>query len=234
MTGLINNRSGSVRVGRLLLSAILLASLAVPAMAHHVLGRPSYSLNEDSNTPPSMNIETQIGDYLVTAMVYPAFPRPNEPGRINLYAVHLDTQQPLNTGVSFSVRDESWFKTDIEQLGAQVLDDNVYRQGFEFHNNGSYIITASFEAGGEPYQVDFPLRVGNPPPIGLVGGAVGLVVLVLLGVTLVQRRRLTSNKAAVARDDSLAQADLRQVREEHEAAAELDSAAHPTPPSPEP
>lgn len=51
---------------------------AIPAYAHHVLGRPAYSLNEDSNTPPSMQVETQIGDYLVNMMVFPAFPKPGE------------------------------------------------------------------------------------------------------------------------------------------------------------
>ena len=56
---------------------ILLATLslwlsAAPATAHHVLGRPSYSLNEDSNTPPSMQVEVQLGDLFVTTMVYPA------------------------------------------------------------------------------------------------------------------------------------------------------------------
>lgn len=187
---------------QLLLTLLLGSAVIPPVTAHHVLGRPSYSLNEDSNTPPSMNVETQIGDYFVTAMVYPAFPRANEAGRINLYASHIDTRLPLNTGVAFSVRDDSWFKNDVEKLGAQVLDDNVYRQGFEFHNDGNYIITASFEAGGEPYRIDFPLRVGNPPPIGIVGIAVGLVVIVLVGVTVAQRRRLTSGKAAIARDDN--------------------------------
>ncbi len=188
----------------LLLATLIGFSLVFPAAAHHVLGRPSYSLNEDSNTPPSMNIETQIGDYFVTAMVYPAFPRANEPGRINLYASHLDTQEPLNTGITFSVRDDSWFKTDTEKLGAQVLDDNVYRQGFEFHNDGNYIITATFQANGEPYEIDFPLRVGNPPPIGIIGIAVGLVAMLLGGVTVIQRRRLASSKAAFARDDQRA------------------------------
>ena len=54
----------------LLLSIII---LSVPVQAHHVLGRPSYSLNEDSTTPPSMQVETQIGDYYITYMVFPAF-----------------------------------------------------------------------------------------------------------------------------------------------------------------
>jgi len=41
------------------------------AVAHHVLGRPAYALNENSNTPPSMQLETVIGDYFVNYMVFP-------------------------------------------------------------------------------------------------------------------------------------------------------------------
>jgi len=46
--------------------------VCLPVQAHHVLGRPSYSLSEDSTTPPSMQVETQIGDYYVTYMAFPA------------------------------------------------------------------------------------------------------------------------------------------------------------------
>lgn len=98
-----------------LLSFILLAGLMPIANAHHVLGRPAYSLNEDSNTPPSMNIETLVGEFFVTAMVFPAFPKPEEAGRINLYVTRLKTKQPLNADIEFSVRNNGrfraiWFK----------------------------------------------------------------------------------------------------------------------------
>lgn len=175
--------------------------LSFQAQAHHVLGRPAYSLNEDSNTPPSMNIETQIGDYFVTAMVYPAFPKPNEPGRINLYATHLDTGIPLSTGISFSVRDDSWGQSNSEKLGAQVIDDTVYRQGFIFSKEGSYIITAEFEANGEPYTLDFPLQVGNPSPIGPLGITITVLVVVLVGVSVVQRKRLLRAKIQSSREE---------------------------------
>ena len=62
------------------------------AVAHHVLGRPSYSLGEDSNTPSSLQAETQIGDYFVTYMVFPAFPKPERPGRISLSFAHSTTR----------------------------------------------------------------------------------------------------------------------------------------------
>jgi hypothetical protein len=167
--------------------------------AHHVLGRPAYSLNEDSNTPPSMNLETQVGDYFVTAMVYPAFPRPNESGRINLYATHVDSGEPLNAGVSFKVREDSWFSHHTENLGAQVLDDNVYRQAFAFNHEGDYIITAEFQADGERYEIDFPLRVGEPLGIGPLGLLVTVIVIMLIAVTFIKRKRLLRIRLQAAR-----------------------------------
>lgn len=157
--------------------------------AHHVLGRPSYNLNEDSNTPPSIQMETRIGDYFVTFMAFPAFPRPNEPGRVHLYASRIDNGKPFNGEVTFKVRDDSWFSKNEEVLGAQIIDDNVYRQGFLFKKEGNYLITAEFIGNGKPYVIELPLRIGTPTPIGPVGLAVGIVVLILISVNIIQRKR---------------------------------------------
>lgn len=164
--------------------------LGSDVFAHHVLGRPAYSLNEDSNTPPSMHVETQIGDYFVTYMIFPAFPRPNEPGRVNLYAKRIDDGTPFQGRVTFNVRDDSWFSSNEEQLGIQEPDDTVFRQGFVFREPGDYIITARFFSGGEPYTIDFPLRVGATSPIGPIGVAVAVILVALVGVKLMQRKRL--------------------------------------------
>lgn len=168
--------------------------------AHHVLGRPSYSLNEDSNTPPSMQVETQIGDYFVTYMVFPAFPRPDQPGRVNLYASRIDNGKPFQGEVSFKVRKDSFFNNDEVLLGVQAVDDNVYRQGFEFHEAGNYIIRAEFEADGEIYQIDLPLRIGEPAPLGPVGVSVGVILIVLITVNVLQRKRLIRAKIRSAHE----------------------------------
>ena len=163
--------------------------------AHHVLGRPSYSLGADSNTPPSMQVETQIGEYYVTYMAYPAFPKPNESGRVNLYASRIDNGNTFNGDVTFKIRDDSWFSSVEETLGTQKIDDGVYRQGFIFSNAGNYIVTAEFQSGGEPYVIDFPLRIGEPSPVGPLGIAVVVIVLVIVTVNITQRRRLQRMKA---------------------------------------
>ncbi|MCP5072664.1 MAG: hypothetical protein GY947_05120 [Rhodobacteraceae bacterium] len=181
------------------LAVICWCSGAPTAGAHHVLGRPSYALNEDSNTPSAMQVETQIGSYFVNYMVFPAFPRPNETGRINLYVRKLDGGAAYGGKIAFSVRDNSWaawlgLAANAEKLGSQVLDDNVYRQGFVFRERGAYVITASFKDGDTPYTIDFPLQVGAPSPFGPIGIAATLIVAILLGVALVQRRRALSGQ----------------------------------------
>ncbi len=180
---------------------VLLTLLAPAADAHHVLGRPSYSLNEDSNTPPSMQVETRIGKYFVTYMVFPAFPRAGEPGRVNLYATRVDDGTPLDVPVTFLVRDDSWFSDREEVLGTQQIDDGVYRQAFQFSENGDYIITARFEADGEPYLIDFPLRIGETGSLRpAIVVAVGLVVF--LGViNVAKRRQLTRDKIRESRQE---------------------------------
>lgn len=168
--------------------------LCASASAHHVLGRPSYNLSEDSTTPPSAQIEVILGAYQITFMAFPAFPKPEEQGRLNLYIAALSDDSPFQGEVTFSVRDDSWFNflTDgnREIIGRQSLDGQVFRQGFIFKETGDYLVTASFESGGEPYKVDFPLRVGTPPPVGPVGLTIAVLMLVLIGVNIINRKRL--------------------------------------------
>lgn len=173
------------------------------AAAHHVLGRPAYSLNEDSNTPPGIQGEAQIGEYSVTYMIFPAFPRPDHPGRVNLYITNAEDGAPFQGKVAFKVRDASWYAWlgiggAEKKLGLQSLDDSVFRQSFVFGGAGDYIISAEFQSDGEPYVIDLPLRVGEPAPVGPVGIGVGLLVAVLVTVSVIQRRRAMTGKIRAA------------------------------------
>ncbi|MCW9012364.1 MAG: hypothetical protein OQL06_01175 [Gammaproteobacteria bacterium] len=173
----------------------ILAIISTESIAHHVLGRPAYSLNEDSNTPPSMQVETQIGDYFITYMVFPAFPKPGENGRVNVYASRIDNGDSFAGEMSFSVRNDGWLEDpDEEHLGSQQMYDGVFRQGFMFKENGSYIITAKFESGGEPYIIDFPLQIGEASFMGPIGIALGIIVFSLISVNVLQRKRLMREK----------------------------------------
>lgn len=180
---------------RTLASLVCMLSV-LPAHAHHILGKPAYnSGDENSSTPPSMQVETQIGDYLVNMMVFPAFPKPGVQGRLNLYAARLDNGQSYEGKVTFKVRDDKWFASEPEVLGTHEIDDKVYRQGFIFSKAGNYIVTAEFHADGQPYIVDLPLQIGEPTGLMPIGVAAGAIIFVLAAVRAVQRRRRTHPKA---------------------------------------
>lgn len=185
---------------------LVVGGLAPPVAAHHILGRPSYNLNEDSNTPSSLQGEVMLGEYSVTYMVFPAFPQPGAPGRINVYATRNTDGKPFDGEVTFSVRERGWLsflgvRKPAEEMGRQRLDDGVYRQAFAFKTAGDYMVSASFTAANQPYVVDFPLRVGPPPALGPIGIAVGLIALLLISVSLMQRRRAMTGKTRASHED---------------------------------
>ncbi|MDP6406690.1 MAG: hypothetical protein QF797_15955 [Alphaproteobacteria bacterium] len=176
------------------------------AAAHHVLGRPSYSLSEDSNTPPAVQVEVEVGEFSVTYMVFPDVPRPGRPGRLNLYLRQGDGGSPFDGKVTFKVRDDSWlswlgYRSHESVLGVQSPDDNVFRQGVHFEAAGEYIVSVEFEAGGRPYAIDFPLRVGEPSRIGPISIAVAVLVIALAGFTVIQRRRSLTGKIRGAHNE---------------------------------
>ncbi len=179
------------------------------AQAHHVLGRPSYSLGSESNTPPSAQVETQIGDYYVTYMVFPAFPEPNQPGRVNLYISRIDNGETFQGRVTFRIIDDGWFNSRQELLGIQEVDDNVYRQGFEFNEDGDYIIRAEFAPDDELYKIDFPLQIGEKSLLGPIGIGVAVILIMLFGVNIMQRKKLVTAriKSAHKASSDLTQGD---------------------------
>lgn len=164
------------------------------AWAHHVLGRPAYVFNEDSQTPPAILVETLIGQYTVNMMVYPAFPKAGEESRVKLYATHLETHLPFTGPVQFFVRDDHWFGNWFgdqrrESLGTQLPTDHIYRQIVVFNEEADYMLTAEFTAHEEPYTVDLPIRIGERAQFWPLLLAMGVIGTVLGGVAIQKRRR---------------------------------------------
>jgi hypothetical protein len=138
-------------------------------------------------------------------MVFPAFPKPGEPGRISLYARRISDGTPFEGAVTFKVRPDTWLSVlgmggHVDALGTQRPDDNVFRQGFQVESRGDYLFSARFESGGEPHILEFPLRIGDPALIGPIGGAVAVVLVALVSVGVIQRRRSMTGKIRAAHE----------------------------------
>jgi hypothetical protein len=184
---------------------LLMGVLLETAVAHHILGRPAYNLNEDSNTPSSVQADAMIGDYMVTYMIYPAYPKPGEAGRINLYIKNVRGGAPYQEKVTFSARPDAWYNglidsSDVRILGEQPIDDHVYRQTFKIVEPGPYLFSAEIKINGEAHVLDFPLMIGAPPGISLTGIVVGLTLVILIGIGTAQRRRTRTGQIRGALD----------------------------------
>jgi hypothetical protein len=151
-----------------------------------------------------MQAEVQVDDHLVTYMIFPAFPRPGDPARINLYVLGPDSDNPYTGKVTFKVRAASWFAWlglagDEDELGVQSLDAKVYRQRFVIAEAGDYLVSATLVIGGERHVIDFPLRVGDEPAVGPFTIALGVIALVLVAVAVLRRRQSATAKIRASR-----------------------------------
>ncbi|MFP6705147.1 MAG: hypothetical protein VCE75_03750 [Alphaproteobacteria bacterium] len=181
------------------LTAVLILQMTGIAAAHHILGRSASGLSEDSNTPSSLQEEIQIGDYLVNYMIFPAFPKPEEPGQINVTAERTDSGEAFDGKVTFAIQENAWyaalgFGSDERILGVQAPDDHVFRQRLVFPGRGEYLITIRFEDNGEPYVIQFSVHIGEAAPVSVVTMAIIALAIALVLISLIQRRRLMSGK----------------------------------------
>ncbi len=181
------------------LTAVLILQMTGIAAAHHILGRSASGLSEDSNTPSSLQEEIQIGDYLVNYMIFPAFPKPEEPGQINVTAERTESGEAFGGKVTFAIQENAWyaalgFGSDERILGVQAPDDHVFRQRLVFPGRGEYLITIRFEDNGEPYVIQFPVHIGEAAPVSVVTMAIIALAIALVLISLIQRRRLMSGK----------------------------------------
>jgi len=165
-------------------------ALQSSAFAHDVPGKPSHVMSDDPNAPPSLQMESQVGQYHLTLIAFPAFLTPDETGTVNLYAMRVDDGQPFFGEVTFKVRNDSLFSSREETIGTQQIHGDHYSQDFVFEENGDYIIRAEFEADGESHAVDLPLTIGTPSSLGTIGVVIAALLIALIIVNLVQRQRL--------------------------------------------
>ena len=181
---------------------LAVVALQSTAYAHEVAGQPSHVLSEDPDAPPSVQMQTRIGQFDVTITAFPAFLKPDERGTVNLYASRIDNGQPYAGEVTFKVRDDSLFSNWEQTIGTQQIHDDHFSQDFVFKDEGDYIIRAEFEADGEPYSVDLPLTIGTPLSFGTIGIVGGAILIALVTVNLVQRRRLQHVQTALHQGDA--------------------------------
>ncbi len=188
---------GQVTTRNLIFVCCVLVLVALQSFvhAHEVPGKPSHVLSDDPDAPPSLQMETESGRYLLTLTAFPASPKPGQPGTVNLYASRIDDGHPFIGEVTFEARDDGLFSDKQDTIGTQQLHGDHYSQEFVFKEAGDYVLRAEFEADGATHVVELPLTVGTPSSLGTIGAVGGAILIALVTVNLMQRRRLQATRA---------------------------------------
>jgi len=166
--------------------AALLAAVLVPVLhAHHILGIPHYAYDESYPQAPVITYRVEAGPYLLNLTGYPGKPIPNE-----LCQMHVYVRRTADEGEVFPGPIQVQIHRD-ELLGEELVfgptetrfTENLHKFSPVYGEEGRYRVRLEMMLEGEPYEIDFPLIVGDPgnpwlPLVGWLGAAALLLVVV--------------------------------------------------------
>ncbi len=166
--------------------ALLVVAPVGSVHAHHILGIPHYSYDEDYPQTPVLTYRVEAGDYDVKMTGYPGKISPGQRCSIHLYIHRKSTGELLDTPVTMTVSRDRMFLADPVVYGPMVgrLDERIYKFHPRFEEESDYLVRVEFEADGAPWTIDLPMVVGEPGSPAMV---VGIVLAALAGFLVVIR-----------------------------------------------
>jgi hypothetical protein len=185
-----------VRVDRWLLTGALLLALAGIGTAHHILGIPHYAYDESYPQAPVITYAVEAGPYLVKVTGYPGKPAPNELSQVHAYIVRSDDSAAIYSGAIAArlERDGLLGPSVVWGPTAMRFESNLHKLAPQFGDEGRYRLRLEMELEGQPYEIDFPMVVGEPASatatlLGWAGAVALLVVVVRAARIKLERRR---------------------------------------------
>jgi hypothetical protein len=174
-----------MRSWRALLLILLALFFAAPAAAHHILGIPHYSYDEDYPQTPVLTYQVEAGSYDVKMTGYPGRPAPGDRCSLHLYIHRKSTGELLNVPVTMTVTRDRMFLDDPVVYGPMTaeLEERVYKFHPRFEEEADYLVRVEFEADGAPWMIDLPMVVGEPgSPLVVLGASLGAIVMFLVSI----------------------------------------------------
>jgi hypothetical protein len=190
-------------VARVASATVLLIALgAAPVFAHHILGIPHYSYDEDYPQTPVLSYRVEAGEYEVTMTGYPGKPEPGERCSLHLYIHHKMTGALLDVPITMTVTRDRAFLDDPIIYGPMEarLDERIYKFHPRFDVEDDYLVRVEFEIEGKPWRIDLPMVVGEPGSpvlvLGLCGGGLAAFLVVVRAARIKRRRRAGARPSA--------------------------------------
>ncbi len=190
----------------LYLGSVLLALLAVPVSAHHILGIPHYAYDEQYPQTPILTYKVDAGAYQVLMTGYPGIPKPGERCDLHVDLRRIDSGEAFPGKVSLTVFEDNLFGEDPIVYGPVESEAElaIFRFHPRFVNEANYLIRIEYEAENAPWMLDLPMVVGTPgSPWTVLGGVFGGMLLFIVIVRAMRikmaRRKAKQSKAEQSR-----------------------------------
>lgn len=170
-------------------------AVAMPAYAHHILGIPHYSYEEDYPQTPILTYLAEAGPNEVRMTGYPGRPEPGERCSLHVYIRRLDDGTPFDGTVTMTVMRDRFFREGQIIYGPMeaAIEENVFKYYPEFKEEANYTIRIVYEAEGAPWIIDLPMVVGEPGSpwlvLGSLAAGVVLFLIVMRAIRIKMRRR---------------------------------------------
>ena len=180
---------------------LLVVGPSTPAWAHHIMGIPHYSYDENYPQAPVLKLIENVGQWEFQLTGYPGKPVPGVPTELHVYVVDAESRRLYQEPVSIEIHRLSLLGTRSKVYGPRetTLSENVYKFYPTYEVEGNYEITLAFPDGDVTSTLTFPMVAGEPgsPTLILGGGAFAFVLflLVIRSLKIKRARRLERDAA---------------------------------------
>jgi len=176
---------------------LALALLAGSAPAHHIMGVPHYAYDKAYPQAPVITYAVEAGPWLLKVTGYPGRPAPYELAEVRAYVARRDDPSALFEGpISARVERDGLLGPEVVWGPSDTrFEENMHKLSPVYGEAGNYRVRLELMLEGQPYEIDFPIVVGDPSDpvlvlLGWGGALLALVVVVRAAKIKLDRRRV--------------------------------------------
>lgn len=145
-------------------TALFVGLLAAGSPGHHIMGIPHYAYDKNYPQAPVITYKVAAGPYILELTGYPGKPVPKELTQMHAYVYRKSRKSDVFEGpIKASV-----FRRKLGQkelvfgpVGTR-FEEKLHKFSPVYGVAGNYMVRMEMQIEGQPYEIDFPLVVGDP------------------------------------------------------------------------
>lgn len=179
---------------------MMVALLAAPAAAHHILGIPHYKYSEEYPQIPFLEVQAQTPDSDVHFTYMPGTPRPGEDVRFKIYAKSRADGTPRTPKMKVEVLRKTFLGGEEPVMAPFEIEPGIGPEAHDFkffvrfEAAEAFVVRVHYPDETQMEVIDFPVTIGETDDRPLIAGAFGSLVMAAVAVGITNHRRKKRNK----------------------------------------